>query len=148
MKKLVLLLISVILCAASAVAKDDILILEPRNLPPLALKILSTYFPETQVVKVQKRDSKVKNSFELWLDNGVYMQFDNNGQWMLVECQAITATVPEKMVDGRIRKYFMQYYPKAKVVKMLKDKKGNYEIYLAEGKVLYFDNQFKFKKAQ
>ena len=146
MKKLVLILTGVILCAASAVAKDEILILEPRHLPPLTLSILSTYFPDTQVVKAQKRDSKVKNSFEVWLDNGVHMEFNNNGEWKLVECLAPTATVPEKMINGRIRKYFMQFYPNAQVSKMLMDKKGNYEIHLTEGKVLYFDNQFKFKK--
>lgn len=142
-----MLFASAILLASSVFAdQQDLIILEARNLPPLTLSILKTYFPETQIVKAQKLDSKVKNSFELWLDDGTYMHCDKDGQWQYVDCG--DEKVPERMIPPKVRLYLQQYYPTAAVVKMIKDKKGYYEIYLYEGKMLYFDNQFKFKKVE
>ena len=141
MKKLSLLLIAMLMAASMAWADDELKELDPKKLPPITQSIIKSYFPDAQVVTATKLKSKIKNSFNVTLDDGTLLEFDKDGQWQRVYCGG--APVPERMINLRILAYLNENRPGAVVVLMEKDKKGNYTIQLDDETELHFDNQFR-----
>ncbi len=139
-----MLIVSALLAVMAVWAQSEKQDIQIDKLPKFTQSILQNYFPDMQVTSACKQKSKVKNSFEVTLDGGVDLEFDKDGQWTMVDCH--DKAVPERMVPGLVKNYLYQNHPDVAVVKMLKDKKGNYVITLADGTELNFDNQFRVKK--
>ena len=146
MKRIAILLAGIMLFASSVFANNDSNEVKVPKMSPITQSTLKTYFPGKEIVKANKIKSKAKNVLELWLDDGAYLQFDKDGQWIHVEYDK--GAVPQAMIPGKIQMYLHTKYPDGNVVKMLKDKKGNYEIHLIDGTTLLFDNQMKFMNAE
>ena len=141
MKKLTLLLIGLFLSASFAWAEGEKQEIQPEKLPKFSHGIIQSYFPGSQVVTACKE--KINNAaYEAVLDNGVIIQFDKDGQWCMVDCG--TEAVPANMVHGKVKMYMAQKGIDTSIVKMEKDKKGNYTYYLSDTTELHFDNQFRF----
>ena len=142
MKKLFVLLAGALMVASVAWAADEeIKELDANKLPPITKSILKSYFPGTEVVKTTKSKSKVRNSFNVSLNDGTELECDKDGQWQRVYCGG--KPVPKTMVNLRVVSYLENNLPGAEVVLMEKDKKGNYLMQLSDGTELHFDNQFR-----
>lgn len=142
MKKLFVFLAGALMVTSMAWAADEeIKELDAKKLPPITKSIIKSYFPGTEVVKATKSKSKVRNSFNVTLNDGTELEFDKDGQWQRVYCGG--KPVPQTMVNLRVADYLEKNHPGAEVVMMEKDKKGNYIVQLADNTELHFDNQFR-----
>ena len=140
MKKIVILL-ALMLCGTVMWAQDEKNSVEVKKLPNLAHSNLKAYFPDVEVLEAYTTSKKVKDEYTVVLANTVVVVFDKHGQWSRIA--ANDGEIPERMIDGRIKMNLSQTGHTSRVVKMSKDKKGNYEICLEDGTELQFDSQFK-----
>ena len=145
MKKILILMACVLMATSAAwsAGDDELKQLDPKSLPPITQSIIKSYFPDAQVVSATKPKSKVRNGFNVTLDDGTELQFDKDGQWQRVYCGG--EPIPSRMVNLKIMNHIQNGYPNTCVVMMEKDKKGNYQIQLSDGTMLLFDNQFRIK---
>ncbi len=140
MRKL-LILLAVLMGTTLMWAQESKYPIEVKKLPDLATHNLKSYFPGTEVAEVYTVTQKIKDEYFVVLDNSVLVVFDKHGQWSRVE--ANDAEIPERMIDGRIKMDMAKNKITSRVIKMEKDKKGNYEAVLEDGTQLHYDNQFK-----
>lgn len=140
MKKIIIIL-TAMLCVMALSAQDEKYPVEIKKLPNLAHNNLKAYFPDVEVVEAYTATQKIKDEYTVVLANTVVIVFDKHGQWSRVI--ANDGEIPQRMIDGRIKMNLSQTGQTSRVVKMCKDKKGNYEIYLEDGTELHYDNQFK-----
>lgn len=140
MRKL-LILLAVLMGTTLMWAQESKYPIEVKKLPDLATRNLKSYFPGIEVTEVYSVTQKIKDEYFVVLDNTVLVVFDKHGQWSRVE--ANDAEIPERMIDGRIKMDMAKNKITSRVIKMGKDKKGNYEVLLEDGTQLHYDNQFK-----
>lgn len=140
MRKL-LILLAVLMGTTLMWAQESKYPVEVKKLPDLATRNLKSYFPGIEVTEVYSVTQKIKDEYFVVLDNSVLVVFDKHGQWSRVE--ANDAEIPERMIDGRIKMDMAKNKITSRVIKMEKDKKGNYEVLLEDGTQLHYDNQFK-----
>ena len=93
------------------------------------------------VVKAVKNNSKdMKNRTCVMLDNDATIDFDKDGNWMIVDCRK--DGVPMRMVPGKIQMYLSKSNPGADVVYMGREiKNGDITIILDDGTELHFTNE-------
>ena len=142
MKKVTLLCFAIMCTAMMAWAQNtDMQEISADKLPKFSIGIINSYFPGAKVVTAMKEKSKIRNAYDVELDNGVRCEFDKDGQWTMVD--AGEELIPDRMVPGKIVMYMSKIGYKSPVQRMQKDKKGNYTITLRDGTELHFDNQFR-----
>ena len=79
---------------------------------------------------------------DVTLNDSTEIDFDANKQWNKVECKA--GAVPEKIVPQAIATYAKDNYQGQAIIEIDKNDKGGYEIKLANGVELKFDEAGKF----
>ena len=141
MKKIFLTLMVMVLMAGVAVANDNIVDIPLNKVPDLGLRMVKSYFPTNKVVKAVKNNSKdMKNRTCVMLDNDATIDFDKDGNWMIVDCRK--DGVPMRMVPGKIQMYLSKSNPGADVVYMGREiKNGDITIILDDGTELHFTNE-------
>lgn len=78
-------------------------------------------------------------SYDVVLKNGTKLEFDKKGNLTEVECKQ--GTVPYRLIPQAIKNYLKANYPR-QTVKKLEIKKNEYEVELANGLELTFNNRF------
>ena len=74
------------------------------------------------------------------LDNGSTIDFDKDGNWMIVDCR--NSSVPMRMVPGKIQMCLSRSHPGADVVYMGREiKNGDITLLLDNGTELHFTNE-------
>lgn len=138
MKKFLLALMAVMLVAGVAIAEDKIEEIPFNKVPDLGQRIVKSYFPDCNVVKAEKNKSKnMKNRTRVYLDNDATIEFDKDGNWMVVDCRS--CSVPRNMINGIIQMYLNQNNPGTEAVYMSREKKnGDITIILNDGTELQF----------
>ena len=115
------------LIACSCSAKNTIV--KVQDLPQAAQAFLAAHFTGTDVA-VAIKDG---NEYEIRMDNGWELEFDNKGQWEKIDCQrdaipaSVASTLPEAIVS-----YISSNFEKAFVTEINKDHSG-YDIELSNG---------------
>ena len=140
MRKLMILL-AVLIGTTAMWAQESKYPVEVKKLPDLAHRNLNSYFPGVEISEAYSITQKIKDEYYVVLENSVLVVFDKHGQWSRVE--ANDAGIPDRMIDGRIKMDLAKNKLTSRVVKMEKDKKGNYGVFLEDGTELHYDNQFK-----
>lgn len=140
MRKLMILL-AVLIGTVALWGQETKYTIDVKKLPDLATRNLNSYFPGVEIAEAYTITQKIKDEYFVLLENSVLVVFDKHGQWSRVE--ANEAEIPERMIDGRIKMDMGKNKITSRIVKMAKDKKGNYEIYLEDGTELRYDSQFK-----
>lgn len=140
MKKILTLMALVAITGATALAQDKQPI-DVAKLPSLAQSNLKAYYSDVEITEAATGTGKLKNEYYVTLANGTRLTFDKHGQWTEVVANE-GGEIPTRMVNGRVQMYLSKNHPGAKVVRMKKDKKSNYEFDLDDGKNLYFNEQF------
>lgn len=141
MKKLFLLLAAIVMTASAVCADDNIVEIPFNKVPDLGQRMVKSYFPSNTVVKTVKNKSKdMKNRTCVLLDNEATIEFDKDGNWMIVDCRE--SCVPTKMVPGKIQMFLNNNYPSVDVVFMGREiKNGDITILLKDGTELHFTNE-------
>lgn len=127
--------------AGVAMAEDKIVEIPFKKVPDLGQRIVKAYFPDCNVVKVEKNKSKdMKNRTRVYLDCDATIDFDKDGHWMVVDCHG--SIVPRNMVNGMVQMYLNANYPGREVVYMGREiKNGDVTFILDDGTELHFTNE-------
>lgn len=141
MKKVVCALVAMLMMASVAIADDNIVEIPLKKVPDLGMRMVKSYFPSNSVVKAVKNNSKdMKNRTCVMLDNEATIDFDKDGNWMIVDCRK--TAVPMRMVPGKIQMYLSKNHPGADVVYMGREiKNGDITVILNGGEELHFTNE-------
>lgn len=142
MKKLLLNFACIALTACLALAAEPkIEDIPAKKLPDLALRQITSYFPDAEIVTAAK-EGKMTRHYYATLNDGTALEFDKDGTWLLVD-NPVTG-VPQRMVNPLINSYLSKNIPDAKVMKMSKDKDRNVDITLDDGTIVRFDYHNKY----
>lgn len=113
-----------------------------NNLPEEISAFVKQHFPNTTIANVKTEKDANGMEFDLTLNDSTEIDFDANKQWNKVECKA--GAVPEKIVPQAIATYAKDNYQEQAIIEIDKNDKGGYEIKLANGVELKFDEAGKF----
>lgn len=119
-------------------AQDQII--QASELPATASQFIKSNFGKESIAKVEK-DAKDMD-YEVYFNNGVKVEFDQQGNWKEIDGNKVTA-IPTEFIDKSILKYVSANYPSTKIVKIEKNR-TNQEVELSNGVELKFDSNGKF----
>ena len=122
-----------------SVSKADDRPVRFEQLPKAAQKFVKTNFPDNKVIYSAKDDDIVSPEYEVALDNGVKVDFKNDGR--LEKIEAPQSGIPEGIIPEQIHKYVTKHYPGSKYLEYEVDKVG-YEVKLSNGLELTFSSSF------
>lgn len=136
-----LILAAIAIMSLSCFADDNIVEIPFNKVPDLGQRVVTSYFTGNTVTKAVKYKSKdMKNRTCVTLDNGATIEFDKEGNWMIVDCRQ--SEVPMRMVPGKIQMYLNNNYPGVSVVFMSREiKNGDIKFLLKNGTELHFTNE-------
>lgn len=113
-----------------------------KDLPQKAQTSLTKNFKsQVSVIKLDKKLNHI-SEYEVVLNDGSEITFDNKGNWKEVEVNK-TSNVPAAYIPSPIAKYVNQNYKHARIIGIEKDNKG-YEVQLSNDQDLKFDRQGNF----
>ena len=138
MKKSVLFfaaLVCMMMHSVSSFADDRIIPAE--QLPAAAKTFIQKTFPG-QAVSYATIDFDGRKKYEVYLNNGVEVDFDKNGTWDKVDCNY--SAVPASLVPSTIANYVKTHFAGAKVVKIDKERYG-FDVELSNELELKFNKQ-------
>lgn len=136
MKKLTMILVSLLALCASESCADNDKIIQMSQLPTIAQEFIKTYFESPNVAVVKQENNGLSRSYEVVFTNGDNIEFDRKGNWKEIECK--NSCVPSAIIHKHIIDYIKSSYPTAVVKKIDRDKRG-YELELSNGIELSFD---------
>ena len=140
MKKVLYLFGALSLVALLACEKyDDDRPVDFNKLPAVAQTFVKGYYADAKVLYVTKDDDIILPDYNVRLDNGVSIQFSNNGALEKIETPA---GVPDGVVPVQIAGYVKTQYPDA-VIKEYEVGKSTYEVKLSNRLELTFNSNFK-----
>lgn len=141
MKKLLALMAAIMLAILPMSAKDEVYH-SANVLPQTAQQTLKKAFPKAQVTRVKVDKSIFGNKeYEVILNNGTEIEFDNNGDWKEVDCGL--KAVPEVFVLKSIRTYVNGNFKGQAITKIDKDR-DSYDVELSNDVDLKFDRAGRF----
>ena len=137
--KTVKTIIAVIACLAAFMLKSNAAnnSLPINSLPVNAIAFVQQNFPDKQIASVEKE--MTDNTFEVSLNDGTQIDFDNSGNWSAIDCH--TDAVPTNVVPSAIMKIVDDNFPGTSVVEIDKEEYG-YEVELPCGVFLHFNHQY------
>ena len=141
MKNITLLLVCVLSFSAFAFADNDKPV-KVEDMPMTAQEFLKAYFPKVKVASATLDEKD--GDYEVRLENGVKIEFNNIGSWMEIEGHV---ALPKGIVSSNIYDYVAHNYKKAKIYKIERDKNG-FEIELNTDVELQFDLNGNFVKEE
>ena len=109
-----------------------------NSLPVNAISFVQQNFPNRQIASIEKE--MTDDSFEVSLNDGTQIDFDNNGNWSAIDCHE--AAVPANVVPAAIMQIVDDNFPGTSVVEIDKEEYG-YEVELPCGVFLHFNHQYK-----
>jgi len=124
--------------AVSSRADDKAVATE--ELPPLAKSFVMEYFPEGIVTNV-RTDERNSPAFEVFLDNGVEIDFNHHGYFDKVATEGVV--IPAALIPVLISNYVQDNFPGAKVMMIDKESHG-YKVGLSNGYKLKFNKKGAF----
>ena len=138
MMKILMMVICCILSCNMAANEGNDKPISVNALPAKAQTLLSIHFGK-QKVMLATVEGVVSKSYDVVLKNGTKLEFDKKGNLTEVECKQ--GTVPYRLIPQAIKNYLKANYPR-QTVKKLEIKKNEYEVELANGLDLTFNNRF------
>lgn len=93
------------------------------------------YFPGQTITQVQQERNDGRKSYEVTLDNGASIDFDNSGSWLSLDSKF--SPLPLGFLPQALQDDLTQRYPDATVHEIDKEL-GGYELSLNNGWDLYY----------
>lgn len=116
--------------------KYDDHIIPSSQLPEQAITFIRTHFSEGEIVTVMMDKDFLSTSYEVFLKNGIKLEFDTNGSWTEVNCNR--TSVPKAIIPKKIVEHVQKFHANDSVVKIERDRR-RYEIRLLSGLEIEFD---------
>ena len=130
-------IIAMTACIFSCSCTAEDLLVNVNDLPQTIQSFLASHFPNTKATTAIKDG----NEYEIRMENGWEMEFDNEGQWEKVDCKldevpaSVIALIPEKIIS-----YIRSNFEKAYITEISKDRSG-YDVELSNGLDLEFSSK-------
>lgn len=115
---------------------DDDQIIGENELPDQAINFIETHFPDAEILSITMDVNDSMSKFEVKLNNGFDIDFDENGNWTEVEAHG--QKVPDAIIPNPILAYVQDHYPNAFIEEISK-KTGKFKIDLSNDVDLIFD---------
>ena len=138
MKKLILIFASVAAFATIAGAEDKPVTF--NQLPDAARTFLDANYQSVKLVLATKDDDFISPEFNVVLENGVAIQFDNDGR--LDKISSRSGYIPTAVIPKQITDIVKSHYPDAHIVEYEVDRK-TYEVKLSNRIEITFDSSFR-----
>lgn len=143
MKKLWTMFACMSLMMSVACARDKVT-QDTSQLPAEAREMIKQHFPDASISYLSiDNDAFIIDGYDVRLSDGTELEFNGKGQWTNVECKQ--QTVPATLIPEAIQKYLGRHYPDLRVVEIQHKRRG-YELKLANGLEVEFDNQGNFRR--
>lgn len=122
---------------------DDDQLIGVEQLPAQAVNFIDTHFPDAEILSITMDSNDSNSKFEVKLNNGFDIDFDENGQWTEVEGHG--QQVPDAIIPNPVLAYVQSHYPDAFIEEISK-KNGKIKIDLSNDIDLVFDLDGNFIK--
>lgn len=137
MKKILVLLAGIF--AFVGISKADDRPVTYDQLPEAAKTFIKKHFPKAKLVYATVDDDLIRPDFEVRLDNGFEIQFENDGSLDKIETR--DGDVPEVLIPEKIREYVKKNYPHV-TYKEYEVGTRSYEVKLSNKLELKFNSSF------
>lgn len=138
MKKLILMIVSIAAFVSVAGAEDKPVTF--NQLPEGARTFLDTNYQKVKLALATKDDDFIRPEFNVVLENGVAIQFDNDGR--LEKIASRSGDIPAAVIPKQITDIVKSHYPDAYIVEYEVDRK-TYEVKLSNRIEITFDSSFR-----
>jgi hypothetical protein len=138
MKKLILIIVS--LAAFMSVARAEDKPVTFNQLPESARNFIDSNYQSVKLVLATKDDDFIRPEFHVVLENGVALQFDNDGR--LEKIASRSGDIPAAVIPKQIADIVKSHYPDAYIVEYEVDRK-TYEVKLSNRIEITFDSSFR-----
>jgi hypothetical protein len=138
MKKLILIIVS--LAAFMSVARAEDKPITFNQLPESARNFIDSNYQSVKLVLATKDDDFIRPEFHVVLENGVALQFDNDGR--LEKIASRSGDIPAAVIPKQITDIVKSHYPDAYIVEYEVDRK-TYEVKLSNRIEITFDSSFR-----
>lgn len=138
MKKLILIIVS--LAAFMSVVRAEDKPVTFNQLPESARNFIDSNYPSVKLVLATKDDDFIRPEFHVVLENGVALQFDNDGR--LEKIASRSGDIPAAVIPKQITDIVKSHYPDAYIVEYEVDRK-TYEVKLSNRIEITFDSSFR-----
>lgn len=144
MKKAVLMFICSLLSVTFAMADNDLFTSDASQLPSISRQFITKYFGNTEIahIVIEKNMFRV-TGYEVFLTNGVDVEFDRSGTW--TEVDGNHNEIPKALIPDEISNYISRNYALNKIASIERESYG-FQIKLNNGIELIFDRRGKFKR--
>lgn len=138
MKKLILIIVS--LAAFMSVLRAEDKPVTFNQLPESARNFIDSNYQSVKLVLATKDDDFIRPEFHVVLENGVALQFDNDGR--LEKIASRSGDIPAAVIPKQITDIVKSHYPDAYIVEYEVDRK-TYEVKLSNRIEITFDSSFR-----
>lgn len=138
MKKLILIIVS--LAAFMSVVRAEDKPVTFNQLPESARNVIDSNYQSVKLVLATKDDDFIRPEFHVVLENGVALQFDNDGR--LEKIASRSGDIPAAVIPKQITDIVKSHYPDAYIVEYEVDRK-TYEVKLSNRIEITFDSSFR-----
>ena len=130
-----------ILSAVGLYGCDDEKSISFDKLPQTAQQFVHQYFPTQNTVRITREKDDGRKNYEVTLDNGASIDFDESGAWTHLESQL--SPLPVGFLPQALQTDLGQRYPDA-TVHEIDAELGGYEIEINNGKTLWYSSDGTF----
>lgn len=142
MKKMIVLLTSLLLLGVSTARADHDRVITLEQLPRQAQVFIGEYFFGAKVAYAKYEREFFDSQYTVVFTDGRKVDFRGNGAWSEVNCHH--EAVPEALIPGAIRSQIDQLYSEGVVVHKIERKRRNgYEVELSNDRNLEFDSNLR-----
>ncbi len=118
--------------------------IQVNQLPKTAKNFLVSHFKGIPVSSaIEDREIYGVDEYKVYLNNGIKMEFDSNGNWK--EVDGNHQKLPYGFIPVSIRNYSAKNFPNTYIIKIEK-KRWSYKAELSNGLELEFDRNGNFKR--
>lgn len=119
---------------------DDEQPINQSELPAKAQKFISEHYANNSVTHSTIDREIASTEYEVVLDNGTKIEFNESGEWRSVDCYG--DAVPEAIVPNKIRAYVDANYGTCTINELKRERYG-WEVGLSNGLDLEFDSTYR-----
>ena len=105
----------------NAKGKKDDDIISFNNLPQKAQIIINTHFADYKLVSAKYESDIMDKTYEVYLSDGVNIEFDNKGDLLEIECK--NGKVPDVVVGEALLGKIQELYPGQTIVELKIEKR-------------------------
>lgn len=124
-----------LLCSISCFAGSRISV---ADLPKPAQTLLTKYFANVKVQKVEKDWDNGNVTYEVEMSDNTEIEFDAKGKWTEVSGKVPMGLIPKQIVNSVKNDYDNQ-----RIVKIERERNGDYEVELSNGNEITYNKAFK-----